>query len=407
MHSVDGKLQLSASDLVNHLACRHLTELNSEVAVGERSAPSRWDPTLELLRQRGLAHERAYIDYLQCAGHRVTSVGGGGVDAATVASTVEAMRSGHEIIVQGALADGRWSGRTDILRRVEVPSNLGDWSYEVIDTKLARETRSGTILQLSLYSNLVRSVQGLLPESMYVVAPWTEFEPQVYRTNDYAAYYRLVKSWLESSLADRTRKPTYPDPKEHCLVCRWSRQCDSRRRSDDHPCLVAGISGRQIDELKGRGVVTTSTLAAVPMPLRWRPERGAAASYERVREQARVQVEGRETGMPVYEALAPESEVGFARLPEPSTGDIFFDFEGDPFVRPGGLEYLFGYIAVNGAAQQEYTGLWALSYEEEKRSFERFVDWVMDRWETRPDMHVYHFAPYEPSAMKRMMGRHA
>ena len=93
---------------------------------------------------------------------------------------------------------------------------------------------------------------------------------------------------------------------EHCLVCRWSRQCDSRRRRDDHLCLVAGISGRQMEELKGRGVATTSTLAAMPMPLLWKPERGAAVSYERVREQARVQIEGRETGRPVYEALAPE-----------------------------------------------------------------------------------------------------
>ena len=78
-----------------------------------------------------------------------------------------------------------------------------------------------------------------------------------------------------------------------------------------------------------------------------------------------------------------------------------------PFVGPSGLEYLFGYVAVNGDVQQEYTGLWALSYEEEKRIFEQFVDWVMERWETHPDMHIYHFAPYEPSAMKRMMGRHA
>ena len=90
----------------------------------------------------------------------MTSIGGVGINGTTVASTVNAMHSGHEIIVQGALTDGRWSGRTDILRRVEVPSNLGDWSYEVIDTKLARETRSGTMLQLALYSDLVRSVQG-------------------------------------------------------------------------------------------------------------------------------------------------------------------------------------------------------------------------------------------------------
>ena len=171
--------------------------------------------------------------------------------------------------------------------------------------------------------------------------------------------------------------------------------------------MVAGISGRHVDELKGRGVATTSALAAMPVPLQWKPDRGAAASYERVREQARVQVKGRETGAPVYETLEPEPEVGFALLPEPSPGDIFFDFEGDPFVGPGGLEYLFGYVSVNGDVQEQYAGLWALTYEEEKRAFEQFVDWVMARWKAHPDMHIYHFAPYEPSAMKRMMGRHA
>ena len=137
------------------------------------------------------------------------------------------------MIVQGALVEGRWGGRLDILRRVEVPSRLGGWSYEVIDTKLARETKSGAILQLSLYSDLVGGVQGLLPERMYVVAPWTEFEPQAYRTGDYAAYYRLVKTWLESSLAKDAGARSYPDPKEHCGTCRWSRACDTRRRRDD------------------------------------------------------------------------------------------------------------------------------------------------------------------------------
>ena len=287
------------------------------------------------------------------------------------------------------------------------PSNLGDWSYEVIDTKLARETKSGTILQLSLYSDLVGGVQDLLPEHMYVVAPWTGFEPQEYRTGDYAAYYRLVKTWLESVLANGTEALSYPDPKEHCGMCRWSRQCDARRRRDDHLCLVAGISSQQIGELTGKYVATTAGLAATPLPLPWQPERGAYASYERIREQARVQVAGREGGSPVYETLELEPEVGLAGLPQPSPGDIFFDFEGDPFVGPGGLEYLFGYLAANGTGQQEYAGLWALSYEEEKRVFECFVDWVMARWEEYPDLHIYHYAPYEPSAMKRLMGRHA
>ena len=407
MHILDGNIQLSASDLVNHLACRHLTGLDQDVAYGMRVTPSAWDPTLQLLRERGLAHERDYVQHLQDQGLQVTVAEGVGIDDGTMVATLEAMRLGCDVIVQGALSNGGWSGRPDVLRRVDVPSNLGDWSYEVIDTKLARETRSGTILQLSLYSDLLRSAQGLLPEHMYVVAPWTEFEAQKYRTGDYAAYYRLVRKWLESAIAERNGVGIYPDPRAHCDVCPWSPQCDSRRRADDHLSLVAGISSLQIDELRSRQISTTTQLACEPLPLPWKPRRGAVATYERIRDQARVQMEGRRAQKPVYETLDPEPGQGLSLLPTPSPGDIFFDFEGDPFVGPGGLEYLFGYATAGDPGQPVYTGLWALTPEEEKRCFEKFVDWLIDRWERRPDMHVYHFAPYEPSALKRLMSRHA
>ena len=142
MHYVDGDIQLSASDLVNHLACRRLTGLNREVTAGARSAPGNWDPALQLLWERGLAHEQSYVQHLRDTGRQVTVIDGVGVDDEALDSTLAAMRSGWEIIVQGVLSEGPWSGRADILRRVEVPSGLGGWSYEVIDTKLARETRS-------------------------------------------------------------------------------------------------------------------------------------------------------------------------------------------------------------------------------------------------------------------------
>ena len=32
---------------------------------------------------------------------------------------------------------------------------------------------------------------------------------------------------------------------------------------------------------------------------------------------------------------------------------------------------------------------------------------MIERWEEYPDMHIFHYAAYEPSAMKRLMGRHA
>ena len=394
MRIMDGQLRFGAGDLVDHLACRYLTELNVQMAEGVLAAPGDRDPMLDLLRQRGLAHEMEYVRHLEKNGCQIARIDGVGLNQEAVDATLVAMRSGYEIIVQAALSEGAWGGRADILHRVDVPSELGDWSYEVIDTKLARATKCGAILQLSLYSDLVSAIQGELPGLMHVVAPWTGFEPQSYRTGDYSAYYRLVRSWLESAVAEDGHAENYPDPRQHCDICRWSRSCDTRRRKDDHLSLVAGITNLHMDELRGRSVDTTAILASEPLPLSWRPNRGAAVSYERVREQARVQVEGRTRGQPVYETLEPEDGVGLALLPEPSPGDVFFDIEGDPFVGPGGIEYLFGYVATEDSGDWRYTGMWGLSPTEEKSNFEEFVDWLMARWESYPGMHVYHFAPY-------------
>ncbi len=407
MEIVDGVIQFSANDLVNHLACRRLTELNHEVAGGQRFAPAGWDPTLELLRERGLAHEQAYIEHLKDRGEQVTVIEGVGVGDASVADTIAAMRAGDQVIYQAALRHGRFAGRADILRRVDVPSALGGWSYEVTDTKLARETRSGTILQLSLYSDLVGAIQDKLPECMHVIVPWTEFEPEQYRTGDYAAYYRFIRRWLESSVNGTGMSGVYPDPKEHCSVCRWSGDCSTRRRADDHLCLVAGISTSQITELTERAIDRTAKLAMEPLPITWQPKRGAQSGYARVREQARLQVESRDKDIPLYETLPPEPETGLARLPEPTVGDIFLDLEGDPFVGRGGLEYLIGYLTVDENGQEDYSALWGFTQEAEKRNFEEFVDWVMERWAECPDLHIYHFAPYEPSAFKRLMCRYA
>jgi predicted RecB family nuclease len=66
--------------------------------------------------------------------------------------------------------------------------------------------------------------------------------------------------------------------------------------------------------------------------------------YERIREQARIQVEARRSGERKFERLPIAEGFGLTRLPEPSPGDIFFDLEGDPFVGEHGLEYLFGYV---------------------------------------------------------------
>src|SRR5213593_101432 len=66
-------LRLSATDLANHLACRHLTTLDRGVAEGRWKPPDWFRPEAEVLRERGLEHERAYLAHLeQHDGVRIT-----------------------------------------------------------------------------------------------------------------------------------------------------------------------------------------------------------------------------------------------------------------------------------------------------------------------------------------------
>ena len=407
MKKIGSEFHLSASDLVGYLNCRYLSALDRAVAEGALARPIVWDPLLEVLLERGSIHEQNYIVHLEKSGLDILCIGGFDVTEEAVEETLSAMKQGVAVIAQGALSYAGWGGRADILRRVEKPSTIGDWSYEVIDTKLARKTRAGTVLQLCLYSDLLTKAQGIMPEYMYIVAPWSNFEPQQYRFVDYAAYFRKVQRGLQESLTHQGTEQIYPDPKEHCDICRWRESCDKRRRDDDHLCLVAGISKLQINELSRHDITTVQNLAALPLPLPWKPERGSANSYGRVREQARIQVEARESGEYKFELLSVKHGFGLTCLPEPSPGDIFFDLEGDPFVGEHGLEYLFGYTFEDKSGDIVYKNTWAFSRAEEKQAFEDFVDFAMERWKQHPSLHIYHYAPYETSALKRLMGRYA
>jgi predicted RecB family nuclease len=234
MLKVGNSVQLNASDLVGHLNCRNLTELDLAVANGALAKPRGWNPLLEVLRERGLRHEQGYVDHLRNSGLEVETIAGIEFNQDAVAATAKAMRLGREVIVQAAFLADNWGGRPDVLLRVETPSPLGDWSYEVVDTKLSRETKGGTVLQLSLYSDLLAKAQGLTPQWFHVNAPWSEYQPQTFRTDDFAAYYRRVRASLEQAVKLDQAINVYPDPKPFCEVCRWQERCDAKRHADYH-----------------------------------------------------------------------------------------------------------------------------------------------------------------------------
>src|SRR6185436_12539279 len=126
--------------------------------------------------------------------------------------------------------------------------------------------------------------------------------------------------------------------------------------------LVAGITRNQRKALNERAVSTVLSLARLTLPVKPKIDRIGGAALLRIREQARLQVEGREAGRLLYELLGPvEPERGLAALPSPSPGDVFLDLESDPYALEQGLEYLIGMVTLpqDGVTIPAYESLWS------------------------------------------------
>src|SRR3954469_26054811 len=202
MELVGDRLLLSASDLINYLECPHLTRLDLEVSRGEIVLDETRTDAADLVARKGDEHEQAYLESLRAAGRDVVEIDSEpGLDGLQRGAdrTLEAMERGAEIIYQGVLFDGeRWRGYSDFLERVDIPSSLGPWSYEVADTKLARRVKPYFLLQLCVYSELLAGVQGRHPDWMHIVLGTRARES--FRVADFSAYYRSVKDQFASAL---------------------------------------------------------------------------------------------------------------------------------------------------------------------------------------------------------------
>jgi len=309
VHRNDSGIRLSATDLSHFLSCRHLTALDLAVIHRAREKPHRPDdPLLELLWKRGMDHEKAYVETLRRDGREVLDLNGIPRNQAdqAIAQTLDAILAGADVIVQAALRHESWFGYADMLVRNDRESELGAWSYEVIDTKLARETRAGTVLQLGLYSAMLAEIQGTTPEQFHVVIPERGRATQVsipFRVDDYSAYMRLMQRELLHATQmdpDELARLHYPEPVDHCDICTWRRACDEKRHADDHLSLVAGLGRLHRRELAANDIATLASFAAMSIPMPFQPKRGARESYARYRQQAMVQLQSRTQGAALY-----------------------------------------------------------------------------------------------------------
>jgi predicted RecB family nuclease len=399
MQKHGGGTLFSASDLVNFMGCMHATMLD----LGRLDTPVVFAPDDEqtkLLQEMGIAHERAYLERLKAEGRSVVEIDGDDGIEAKAERTRAALRSGADVIYQGAFLEGPWQGYSDFLLKVDRKSDvLGDYSYEVADTKLARSAKPKHLIQMCIYSDMLAREQGLMPERMHVVLGDRSIASV--RVDAIIHYFEFARARF-LDFACEPPAVSAGAPCGHCSFCHWAETCRAEWDAAHHLSLVAGLGRGQAEALTGAGIGDLLALAAMPQGTR--VEGIQPETLWRLREQARLQAHQRATGQRQFEPIAVEPGRGLTRLPVPDVGDMFFDMEGDPLFE-GGLEYLFGIVTVDDG-QENFHAFWAHNREEEKAAFQDAVDFMTARLARYPGAHVYHYASYEESALKRLAMLH-
>jgi predicted RecB family nuclease len=342
------------------------------------------------------------------------------------AATIELMKQGVPVIYQGTLehlvGNTKFNGRPDFLIRADYtvtfvgqtlvvePNGQGlSDHYFVLDAKLAANPKPENLLQVGLYIDALLDIgfnhggqHGLIMGNRTVVLfDQIDLLPATReaRKKIELAAQRLAqnqdRSWLEWQNLEK-----FCPTAALCKKCDYEELCVQQRHAVDHLQLVANIRKDQIAKLKQAGIQTMSQLAYLddsdcPSDLK-------LATFIKLRNQALVQTETIRTGKPVYRMI---ENPAILVMPPASEGDIFFDMEGFPYYRPGGLEYLFGSIIRNGQ-ETEFIPFWAHDRQAEAKAFADFVDFAVERLRRYPSAHVYHYASYEVSAMTNLSERH-
>ena len=401
MRQYDNQILYSPSDLVRYLGCAHATALDLAKLHDPDSAPAQAedDAMGELVQQAGLAHEEDYREQLAEQGGLVEIPGEGSLET-RARLTREAMESGAQAIFQAAFLQPPWSGFADFLIRVEEPSALGAWSYEPIDTKLARSAKASHVVQLGLYARMIAAIQGREPRRVHVQLG--DGRRESFRLVDFD---KVLSNAISRYLVfiDGGAGQTSPEPCNACGLCPWRDHCAEVWEAEDHLSRVCGIGKPQIEKLRAGGVTAVAALAALPDDARI--PRMAQATLDKLRAQARLQLPRWQGGDPVVEPLPPEEGRGFANLPAPDPADLFFDLEGDP-LEEGGLDYLWG-VHYRDGSRPEFRFRWGHNHADERAAFESTMDWMADHLARHPGAHVYHYAPYEITALRRLSTLHA
>ncbi|MDA7444937.1 TM0106 family RecB-like putative nuclease [Candidatus Pelagibacter ubique] len=392
-----GKFFISPSDLNNFVACKYtaLNEIkfhNKEIKKNEDKANDK------LWKEMGIEHEKKHFKILKDKYKKSISIKSDLDENDRFNETVRAIQKGYDLIYHAYLIDENFRGEADFLIKCNTPSELGNYSYEVYDTKITRNLKPRHVTQITAYSDMLGKIQKLMPEKMYLIDGSDELHS--FKTIEYIELFNHGKKEFVKFLSNTNKEKLYPEKCSYCNLCNWKDECDQIWEKDNYVNLVAGSNKFQIEKLKRNKVRTVEQLAKtklIAIDLKINTE-----SFEKIKSQAQLQEEKRLTGEDKIIFLDPDIDKGFYKLPKPDDGDIFFDIEGFPRMdRP--FEYLHG-LYYKDKGKLKFKDLWAKNYdkESEKNIFIELIDFFEKRFEEYPNAHIYHYAPYEKRAIREL-----
>ena len=318
--------------------------------------------------------------------------------------TIDAMKKGYDVIRSGFFIDEDWIGETDFLIKTDKKkSKLGDYSYEIYDTKNSNKVRDDHVIQVGVYCVMLEKIQGVLPEKFYIVLKDHHIEPiKLSNVYNYVLFNKdRFQNYIENDL-DNTK----PEKCGYCNICDWIEECEKIWIKEDHLNQLGNINKVQIKKLNEVGIKTIADLSKKPQSFKVKnlnPE-----VFKRLNISSKLRKKFEETGKPQSHIIEENLnlEKGFNLLPEPSESDLFFDIESvQDHIVEGGLEYLFGfYYYENG--KPIFKALWAHNRKQEKKNLQEFFKFTKKHFEKYPNAKIYHYAKYEITAFRKLVARH-
>lgn len=335
------------TELIEFLQCRHMARLRSLGVVPDSSASEE----ILMLREKGIEHEKRFLESLE---GKIVCIDSEASPAEQKQQTLEAIQKGADWIYQAYLEEGDCAGYADFLQKFDKPSDLGDYAFEVIDTKLSTRPSPANAIQLIHYSELLSDIQGKQPENFHLVHG--DNSKTTLHRHEIIDYYQEILNDYKTFISSKEFTEPFPIPA--CKQCGYKDHCQSYLEKKQHLALIPGITLGETHTLQGDGIKDISSYLSRETP----PNGFNKSSFEDLKKSAESVAKN---------AIFLKNKKSFSMLETSIQDSLFFCMHRN-LQQHGALTFFMSVMTEKG----RFESIFHHNPEEEKQSLQRMVNFI-------------------------------